>query len=273
MTNLISTFFIRAGVIWAAILIGSTLIAMLAGSDDQAVADDGPLSAGLAFLVVSALHALVLSAIATRSVLGGWKLGALLGATLFLAQSFLLLIEALYFAGSVDVPLHELFTSGAISLASAVFVGIAATIFWRPPQTENRIEYSPVNLILPIAGVAFLYMFSYFTAGYFIAWAVPEVRAYYGDGAEIEILPLLAFQVFRGTIWALLALAIVRSMKAGMVIPCVIVGATFSVLAAAQLLYPNPFMPWNVRLPHLIEVGISNFLFGAVAALVLRKPT
>lgn len=271
MTTSISKFSIRFGVIWAAILIGSTLAAMLIGLDGEAVPDDGPLSAGLAFLFVNALHALVLAAIAVRSVLSGWKLGILLGATLFLAQSFLLLIEAVYFAGSVDAPLKELFASGAISLTSAICIGVAATILWRQPNPESSFQFAPAKLVAPVAAVALLYVVSYFTAGYFIAWAVPEVRTYYGDGLEIQLLPLVSFQVFRGMIWALLAFALVRSMKRGMVMSSLIVGAAFSVLAAAQLLYPNAFMPWNVRLPHLIEVGVSNFLFGALAGLVLQK--
>ena len=36
-----------------------------------------------------------------------------------------------------------------------------------------------------------------------------------------------------------------------------------------QLLYPNPVMPWAVRSMHMIEVGTSNLVFGALAALIL----
>ena len=45
----------------------------------------------------------------------------------------------------------------------------------------------------------------------------------------------------------------------------------FSVLMALPLLYPNPLMPWPVRQVHLIEVGVSNFLFGVLAALIMLK--
>lgn len=271
MTKQIGNYLIRAGFIWVAILAGSILAALLLGLDNEEVADDGPLSGGQAFLIVNGLHALVLAAIATRASVSGWSLGALLGATLFLAQSFLLLIEALYFAGSVDAPLEELIASGVITLTSAGCIAIFAGLFWRRGRAPISFDLSPPKLILPIAAVALLYVFAYFTAGYFIAWAVPDVRAYYGEGLDIDLVPLLAFQLLRGAIWALLALAIVRNMDAGRVMSAVIVGAAFSVLAAAQLLYPNTFMPWNVRLPHLIEVGISNFLFGAIAAMVLAK--
>lgn len=273
MTKSIGSFALKALVIWVTLLAASTLAALLLGLDDQGVPDDGPLSGGLAFLVVNALHSLVLAAIASRAIFGGIKLGFLLGGTLFLAQSFLLLIEAVYFAGSVGAPMTELFASGIMSLTSALFVGGVAAIFWRQPQHIGGFEVSVRKSILPVVSVAFIYMVTYFMAGYFIAWAVPEVRTYYGEGIEIDLVPLLAFQVVRGTIWGLIALAIVRSLKDGAAIAAVIVGATFSVLAAAQLLYPNSFMPWTVRLPHLIEVGVSNFVFGVVAALILQKRT
>jgi hypothetical protein len=41
------------------------------------------------------------------------------------------------------------------------------------------------------------------------------------------------------------------------------------VLVAAPLLYPNPYMPWPVRRMHLLEVGLSNALFGAFAGWTL----
>lgn len=264
-------FILKAGVIWVTLLITSILGAMSLGLGGEAVADDGPFRGDQAFLIVNGLHALVLSAIAVRANLAGWKLGVLLGVTLFLAQSFLLVIEALYFAGSVNAPMKELRDGSVLTLMGAIGVVIVASLFWRRAHATDHSELRISRLVFPVAAVAILYVFSYFTAGYFIAWAVPEVRAYYGEGIEIELVPLLAFQVIRGALWALLALALVRSMRDGVVMTAIIVGAAFSVLASAQLLYPNPFMPWAVRLPHLIEVGISNFLFGAIAALILRR--
>lgn len=264
-------FFLRAGAIWITVLVASVIGAGVIGMEGQPAPEEGPLNAGHAFLFVNGLHALVLCSIATRSVLGGWKLGALLAATLFFAQSFLLVIEAIYFAGSVNAPLSELMAGGAITLIAALGVGVAAPILWRRSSEPGPSSLQLRPLAIRIAVVAFGYVVTYFTAGYFIAWAVPEVRAFYGDGLDIELLPLLAFQIFRGALWGLLALTLVRSLQRGAIVAAVIVGATFSILAAAQLLYPNPFMPWAVRLPHLIEVGISNFLFGAFAAIILRR--
>ena len=271
MTKTGFTFVLKAGIIWGVILMVSALCGMLLGLGGPAAPDEGPFNAGQAFLLVNMLHALVLATIAMRTTLGGWRLGLLLGATLFLAQSFLLLIEALYFSGSVNVPMHEILAGGLISFVSAFGIGLVAALFWRRPGEAGPAGFQARQFLLPVMGVAALYVLSYFLAGFFIAWAVPDVRAYYGDGVDIELLPLLAFQLFRGSIWALLALAIVHSLKPGPVATALTVGMTFSVLAAAQLLYPNPFMPWAVRLPHLIEVTFSNFLFGAIAGIILQR--
>jgi len=38
----------------------------------------------------------------------------------------------------------------------------------------------------------------------------------------------------------------------------------------SQLLLPNPFMPREVRMVHLVETASSNFLFGWLIVLVLE---
>ncbi|MEE2526853.1 hypothetical protein V0U79_10765 [Hyphobacterium sp. HN65] len=264
-------FTLKSAALWIVILMSSAAAAALLGMGSEVVNDNGPLGAGSAFLVVNGLHALVLAAIGARAAVRGWKLGALLGATLYLAQSFLLIIEAFYFASSVDTPAGQLIDSSLLSLAAAVGVGIAATFLWKPPEPDRHPGRGVRALVIPLSSVALLYPVFYFTAGFFIAWSVPEVRDFYGDGLDINIMNLLAFQVFRGMIWALLAQALVRNMKRGTLAAATIVGASFSILASAQLLYPNAFMPWEVRLPHLVEIGISNFVFGVIAGLVLGR--
>jgi hypothetical protein len=50
-------------------------------------------------------------------------------------------------------------------------------------------------------------------------------------------------------------------------------GLTLSILGGvAPLIVPNPYMPVDIRIPHLFETGISNFLYGALAGFVLAAP-
>jgi hypothetical protein len=43
----------------------------------------------------------------------------------------------------------------------------------------------------------------------------------------------------------------------------------FAVMTS-QLLLPNPLMPAEVRMAHLLETSTSNFLFGWLVVLILR---
>ena len=48
------------------------------------------------------------------------------------------------------------------------------------------------------------------------------------------------------------------------------VALLFAVVMNSQLLLPNPLMPREVRLVHLLETASSNFLFAWLVVLVLR---
>jgi hypothetical protein len=41
-------------------------------------------------------------------------------------------------------------------------------------------------------------------------------------------------------------------------------------MTSALLLLPNPLMPAEVRMAHLLETATSNFLFGWLVVLILR---
>ena len=51
-----------------------------------------------------------------------------------------------------------------------------------------------------------------------------------------------------------------------------LMAAIFAVLTASPLLYPNAYMPWGVRLGHLMEIGTSEAAWGALAAWILVAP-
>jgi hypothetical protein len=51
-----------------------------------------------------------------------------------------------------------------------------------------------------------------------------------------------------------------------------LVGLAFGGFMIPDLLFPNPIMPWPVRSVHMVEVGISNLVFGIGAAWLLRWP-
>jgi hypothetical protein len=132
------------------------------------------------------------------------------------------------------------------------------------------------------AAIAVIYVWLYFTFGYFIAWQDPAVRAYYGGNdpgsffAQMADIVrnhsgLIVFQIFRGVAGGLIALPIVRMLKGSRWETGLAVALVFSVILSDKLLLPNPYMPEAVRMTHLLETASSDFLFGWAVMWLLTK--
>ena len=255
--------------VWIAALVSSIFAAQLIEMGDEGIGTDGPLTGPQAFVIVNLVHAAVLGLIAERSTLRGKRLASLIWATLFFAQSFLLLMEAAYFRDSLQMSQGLLLKSGLHVLLSGAIISAVVGMLWQEPV--RQVQYGPPLTILPIrlAVIAAFYIICYFVAGYYIAWQVNDVQQYYGFGEDIALVPLLLFQMLRGAMWGLLAYILVRSLVGRVGTRAFVVGISFSVLATTQLLYPSSIMPWEVRFAHMVEVGISNFIFGFAASLIL----
>jgi len=127
------------------------------------------------------------------------------------------------------------------------------------------------------------YVALYFTFGYYVAWRNPAITAYYQGTdpgtfwlgmwnmlRETPWLPLV--QALRGLLWTGLGLTVVRAMKGSVVEKALAVGALFAVVMSAGLLLPNPYMPYDVRMIHLVETASSDFLFGCLLVWLFRRP-
>lgn len=124
---------------------------------------------------------------------------------------------------------------------------------------------------------ALLYEVLYFTFGYFIAWRTPGLPEFYGGrdpgsffrqlGSVLSDTPwLLVLQLVRGALFSGVALLIVRMQRGGVVETSLCLGAFFSLTVAAQLFFPNPYLPEHVLAAHRLELALSNFLYGALLA-------
>ena len=138
--------------------------------------------------------------------------------------------------------------------------------------------------------IVIAYVVIYFTFGYFIAWKSAAVRAYYGGSDPGSLLGqmrsvlrdtpiLMPLQAVRALLWTALAVPVIRLMKGEWWEAGFAVALLFAVVMNSQLLLPNPLMPREVRMVHLLETASSNFLFGWLMVFVLlgwrapgRKP-
>jgi hypothetical protein len=132
--------------------------------------------------------------------------------------------------------------------------------------------------LLAIGGA---YVILYFVFGYFVAWKVEAVREYY-EGTDPgnffaqmaviwERVPwMFGMQFFRGLLFAGFALALILVFEGRRWEAALAVGLLFSAWTV-QLLLPNPYMPAAVRMGHLVETALCNFIFGCLVGWLLSR--
>jgi hypothetical protein len=138
--------------------------------------------------------------------------------------------------------------------------------------------------IWKIAFLALAYLALYWSAGYFIAWQNPALRAFYGQpGEAVSFVThtlntlrndpgLFPFQIFRSLLWMLCALPIIRGSKVNVWWTALLVGVMFSLPQNASHIIANPLMPIaSVRLSHLVETASSTFIFGLLVVWLLHR--
>ena len=270
--------------------------AIQAGQADQAGA------ALAALLTVSILNAAVLAYVIIRSRWAGWKLILTIFFVFYGVTTFMPQIETAFFLTRLPPGmLPRLFLAGAI--IAALFSPLAVLILGRrKPGAKDKAndeanDESPLRLNMPfgvwvgkLCLIVIAYVVIYFTFGYFIAWKSAAVRAYYGGHDPGSLLAqmssviretpwLIPLQAVRAILWAAIAVPVIRMMKGRWWEAGLAVALLFGVVATSLLLLPNPLMPREVRMVHLLETASSNFLFGWLLVLVLsgrrrneRKP-
>ena len=195
-------------------------------------------------------------------------------------------IETAYFVTRLPPGmLPRLFLAGAI--IAALFSPLAVLILGkrRPDRTEDeshsRSENACRRMGRQTVPDCIAYVVIYFTFGYYIAWKNAAVRVYYGGSdpgsflaqmnAVMRDTPLLMpLQAMRAILWTAIAVPVIRMMKGQWWEDGLAVALLFAVAMNSQLLLPNPLMPREVRMVHLVETASSNFLFGWLVVLVLR---
>jgi hypothetical protein len=250
-----------------------------------------PIPPGLAILLVTALNTAVIGGLILRSRLAGWRLAATVVLLFFGVQTCMPQVESLIFQFNPGYASHlpmavipRLFLAGL--LHAVLWIPLAVRILgrWRDdsPMTARDAAPLPTGLTWKLALAALAYVAVYFTFGYYVAWRSPAVTAYYRGvdpgsfGAQLASVlrdtPWLpAAQAVRGLLWAALALVVLRTARGSTVEKAVMTGLLFSVVMTSGLLLPNPYMPFEVRMAHLVETASSNFLFGALVVRLLGR--
>jgi hypothetical protein len=224
---------------------------------------------GLGFVAASTLiNAWVLLALAMNLHAPGWRRPAIL----FLVAAGIPannLLEAVFFP--LDLPRSLLLPLFASTATSAALFSVA--LHWMsaapapshatPPLARRAAPLLPRLVVCDV-----LYIALYFAAGIAV-W--PFISHFYEGRPLPEPHHIMLMQVFRGLVFSGILYALVRFLAAPRAGASVLIAATLALLGGvAPLLVPNPYMPASIRYPHMVEVGVSNFIFGLVAARLLR---
>jgi hypothetical protein len=260
-------FALKALAVYVASIVSSAIVVGGLGISPGPHPAAGLLSAGAALLLVHALTVGMVLLVVAFATVRGVALAMLIFVVLFGTQTAMMQIETLAFNRSVGMPIRDvmvLILSGAINAAA---VAAAAALLFRGPSTGAAA--APAQLGWRLAGATLAYVACYYGAGQFLAWSSEAVREYYGQGVGIDQRFLLPFQVFRGLLWSLIALFLALRLKGSLLERIAIMTLLFPMLTAPLLLYPNSYMPVAVAKAHLIEIAVSEAIWGAIAGLLL----
>lgn len=266
---------LKTAAIWLVLMICQLAGGMLffhGASGAPALAKDGPLDAGQALLAVNLVEAVLLAALASAMRLRGLRLGLTLAAVYFWVYSGLSAIEVLIYGADLHITPADLRVFVALDLFRSVLAGAAIAFMWRGEGRGEALKLPGLVWKFPV--IAVLYVVCYSIAGYGIAWQSAAVRAFYVHIAEhYSFALMMPLQFGRGLIWCGLAWLLARGFAGPAWRAALLTGLAFSLLMAAPLLYPTSIMPWPVRAAHLVEIGSSNLVFGAIAVLILLGGT
>ncbi|HQQ96660.1 MAG TPA: hypothetical protein PLX35_05325 [Cyclobacteriaceae bacterium] len=186
-------------------------------------------------------------------------------------------IETWYFRhampGIDDRELLNLFIRPLITLVIFVPMAVRATGKWKgthEPRPQMVAPWKSIGILV------LLYVVIYFVFGYYVAWQFDALRIFYSGSATkagfIEVLRhtaettpgLFPLQLLRGLLYAMMGVMLLRQLNGSYSEKLIAITLLYALLPSILLILSNPFMPPDVRMGHLIELTISNGLFGSL---------
>jgi hypothetical protein len=229
-----------------------------------------PRGAGWLLLAPSnALVVMVAMGLASRMAARGWRRILALFAILWGVHANLLIEAAFFPLGIPRTVLPPLvLDSFLVTLAFVAIVdrltgvSLAANETWPAGRGVG-------SWLARVVACDLAYSIVYLGAG-MLAW--PFLRDFYASKALPGLGAILGVQAFRGLVFTGLLALLTARVAGRRATVAILAGLTFSILGGiAPLILPNPYLPEAVRRVHLVEVGISNLLFGWGAVLVLAR--
>jgi len=190
----------------------------------------------------------------------------------FTIACFNTLIEAYIFGVTTSEQTIREMTRGFLGV---VLFSPITTFLYQQKRALASLHFKPRKLFSWVWRIMlgnFLYLFLYLMAGGILVTVYPQLLDFYAG--KVPPLPLMIkTQLFlRGFVFIGIALLILRTINLPLPKRACLVGLTFSILGGiAPLIQSNELMPAFVRYGHLVEVGISNFVFGLLLSYLIGQ--
>lgn len=281
-----SRFFILVALYFILFALGGSLVAPYLPATP---AEAGPVPEMTGLLMVCAATVLVVMSMIHGSRWHGWKLILWMSVSFYLVMTLVTQLEAWYFLLGITVGpelMSRLFLQGIPTAFLLVPIAVLVMGRFRPLAGESTAPaMEPMSLkewLWKLGAIYIAYLVLYYTAGYFIAWQNPEVRAFYGSPGDarpffqqmLHIFTtdpwLTPYQLLRTLIWVAGAYPIIQGSRLPVWQTALIVGLALSVPQNIGHILPNSLIPLNsVRMSHLIETASSTFVFGLIVTWLL----
>lgn len=263
------------GVIFAiGTLLGGTIVMMLGLQAPATPEGMDTQSAMLLMLVESPLLALVLALLAGHLAGGFWMRALMLFLLTWIANSVNTQIEAAAFAGMADGFWFTVITF----LFPALLVGMAVAWLFPPVQKVPFLEaarsffsrHSAGGWVWRLALGAVIFMPIYYIFGLLV---IPITRSFYEQGSyglEIPSLDrLLAVLFLRSVLFFLACLPILIAWQGSRLSLFWRLGLALFYLVGLQSLLIANWMPWSLRLPHMIEILFDEIVYAGMLTWLL----
>ena len=256
-------------------IVGGMLVAMLGMQPPSMPEGLNPEAAMLLMLVESPMLALVLALLARHLSGGFWVRAFMLFLLTWISNSLNNQIEAAAFAGMAE---GFWFTVTTFAFP-AMFISIG--IAWSFPPADRRsfrdaarsffVQYTVVGWLWRLALAAVSFMPIYYFFGLLV---IPFTRSYYEQnmyGLEIPSLDRLFIILFiRSILFFAATLPILIAWQGSKWSLVWRLGLSLFYLVGFQSLLIANWMPWALRLPHMIEILFDEFVYAGVLILLLR---
>lgn len=263
------------GVIFAiGTFIGGMVVVMLGLQQPPVPEGMDAQSAMFLLLLESPLFALVLALLARHLAGGFWVRAPMLFFLAWISNSVNNQIEAAAFAGMTEGFLFTVLTF----LVPALFIGMAVAWLF-PPATKNTFvdvarsffsRYPPSGWIWRLLLAAVVFMPIYYAFGLIV---IPFTRSYYEQNMYSLQIPsldkLLVVLFIRSVLFFLASLPVLiawQSSKRSLVWR---LGLALFYLVGFQSLLAANWMPWALRLPHMLEILAGEFVYAGVLVILL----